>query len=325
MAHAYAPVEVSERPRQARLRTWSISAEARLALLTFGFIALVSFLSLYRQRPPAVVPASASPEQFSAERAMTYLKVIAQRPHPVGSAEHKATRDYLLNELSRTGLTPAVQKTVVLRPTAGTPFHVGTVENVMVRLEGTNSSKAVVLIGHYDSVPTSPGASDDGAAVAAMLETVRALRAGERLKNDVIFLFTDAEEVGLMGARAFINEHPWAKDIGVVLNFEARGSEGPALMFETSDGNGWLIRELARAGAPIRTNSILYEAYRRLPNETDMTMFKRAGYPGLNFAYIDGAARFTLPQTVWTNSTSEACNTRALMLLHLHVITAMWI
>jgi len=292
VAHAYAPVEVSERPRQARLRTWSISAEARLALLTFGFIALFSFLSLYRQRPPAVVPASAPPEQFSAERAMTYLKVIAQRPHPVGSAEHKATRDYLLNELSRTGLTPAVQKTVVLRPTAGTPFHVGTVENVMVRLGGTNNSKAVVLIGHYDSVPTSPGASDDGAAVAAMLETVRALRAGERLKNDVIFLFTDAEEVGLMGARAFINEHPWARDIGVVLNFEARGSEGPALMFETSEGNGWLIKELARAGAPIRTNSILYEAYRRLPNETDMTMFKRAGYPGLNFAYIDGAARY---------------------------------
>jgi Peptidase family M28 len=271
---------------------WSISPAARLALLTFGFIAFFTFLSLYRQRPPAVVPASASPDQFSAERAMTYLNVIGQKPHPTGSAEHKAVRDYLLNELSRTGLSPTVQKTVVLRPTPGPPFHVGTVENVMARLEGANSSKAVVLIGHYDSVPTSPGVSDDGSAVAAMLETLRALRAGDRLKNDVIFLFTDAEEVGLMGARAFINEHPWARDIGVVLNFEARGSKGPALMFETSDGNGWLIKELARAGAPTRTNSLLYEAYRRLPNETDMTMFKRAGYPGLNFAYIDGGARY---------------------------------
>lgn len=292
LAHAYAPVEFSERPRQARLRVWPISPEARLALLTFGFIVLVSFISVYRQRPPAVIPASASPQQFSAERALTYVKVIAQRPHPVGSAEHTVVRDYLVNELSRTGLTPTVQKTVVVRPTAGTPFHVGTVENVMVRLPGTNNSKAVVLVGHYDSVPTSRGANDDGAAVAAMLETVRALRAGERLKNDVIFLFTDGEEVGLMGARAFINEHPWARDIGVVLNFEARGSEGPALVFETSDGNGWLIKELARAGAPTRTNSLLYEAYRRLPNETDMTMFKQAGYSGLNFAYIDGAARY---------------------------------
>src|SRR6185503_442402 len=114
MAQSYAPVGLSERPQQARLRVWSISPEARLALLTFGFIAFFSLLSLYRQRPPAVVPASASPQQFSAERAMTYLKVIAQKPHPVGTAEHKAIRDYLLNELSQTGLTPAIQKTVVL-------------------------------------------------------------------------------------------------------------------------------------------------------------------------------------------------------------------
>ena len=223
---------------------------------------------------------------------MTYLKVIAQKPHPVGSAEHKAVRDYLVNELSRTGLTPVVQKTVVIRPTTGTPFHAGTVENIMVRLKGTNNSKALLLLGHYDSVPTSPGASDDGSAVAAILETLRALRAGPQLKNDVIFLFSDAEETGLMGVRGFINENPWVKDTGLVLNFEARGNKGPVLMFETSDENGWLIKELARAGAPIRTNSLLYEAYRLLPNETDMTMFKRAGYSSLNFAFIAGAARY---------------------------------
>ena len=223
---------------------------------------------------------------------MTFLKVIGETPHPVGSVEHQAVRDYLLSELARAGLNPMVQKTVVVRPATATLFHAGTIENVMARLPGTNNSKAVLLIGHYDSVPTSPGASDDGAAVAAILETLRALRAGPALRNDVIFLFTDAEETGLMGARAFINEHPWAKDAGVVLNFEARGNEGPALMFETSDANGWLIRELARSAAPARTNSVLYEAYRMLPNETDMTMFKRAGYSGLNFAYIDGAARY---------------------------------
>jgi hypothetical protein len=220
------------------------------------------------------------------------LRVIAQRPHPVGSAEHSAVRDYLMNELSQAGLTPVVQKTVVIRPTSGPPYHAGTVENVLARLPGTNNSKPVLLMGHYDSVPTSLGASDDGAAVAALLETLRALRASQPLKNDVIFLFSDAEEVGLMGARAFINENPWAKDVGVVLNFEARGSEGPALMFETSDGNGWLIKQLAQAGTPIRTNSLLYEAYRNLPNETDLTMFKRAGYAGLNFAYIDGVAHY---------------------------------
>jgi hypothetical protein len=292
VAQAYAPVKASERPQEAQSRVWSISPAVRLALLTFGVIALFSFLSLYRQQPPAVVPASAAAQEFSAERAMTYLKVIAQRPHPVGSAEHNTVRDYLVNQLSQNGLTPTVQKTTVVRPTIRPPFHAGTVENVIARLPGTNNTKAVVLTGHYDSVPTSLGASDDGAAVAALLETLRALRASQPLKNDVIFLFSDAEEVGLMGARGFINEHPWAKDIGVVLNFEARGTEGPALMFETSDGNGWLIDELAEAGTPAQTNSLLYEAYRKLPNDTDLTMYKRAGYPGLNFAYIDGVAHY---------------------------------
>ena len=187
MAHAYAPVKVSERPQQARPRVWSISSEARLALLTLGFIALLTFGSIYMQGPPAVVPAGAAAQQFSAERATTYLKVIAQRPHPVGSVEHNAVRDYLVNELSQAGLTPAVQKTVVIRPTSGPPFHAGTIENVLARLPGTNNSKPVLLMAHYDSVPTSLGASDDGAAVAALLETLRALRASQPLKNDVIF------------------------------------------------------------------------------------------------------------------------------------------
>src|SRR5438105_2344263 len=83
---------------------------------------------------------------------------------------------------------------------------------------------------------TGPGADDDGVGVATLLETVRALKAGARLRNDVIFLFTDGEEVGMLGARAFVGEHPWAKEVGVALNFEARGNTGPALMFETSNG-----------------------------------------------------------------------------------------
>ena len=88
--------------------------------------------------------------------------------------------------------------------------------------------QGALLMAHYDSVPNSPGASDDGAAVASLLETLRALRGGPRLKNDVIFLFTDGEEVALLGSKAFVEEHPWARDVGLVLNFEARGYTGPS-------------------------------------------------------------------------------------------------
>jgi len=84
----------------------------------------------------------------------------------------------------------------------------------------------VLLVAHYDSVPTGPGANDDGVGVATLLETARALTASAPLQNDVIFLFTDSEETGLLGAQAFVTEHLWAKEVEVVLNFEGRGNGG---------------------------------------------------------------------------------------------------
>jgi hypothetical protein len=210
----------------------------------------------------------------------------------MGSAEHAAVRDYIITQLKALGVTPEVQRATVVSEPGASPVIAGSVENIFARLPGSGNSKAVMLTGHYDSVPTGPGASDDGAAVAAMLENVRALKAGPSLKNDVIFLFTDGEEVGLLGAQAFVNERPVAQDIGLVLNFEARGSSGPSLMYETSNGNRWLIEEFAKAAPRPAANSLMYEVYRLLPNNTDLTVFKRAGLPGLNFAYIDQSTHY---------------------------------
>jgi hypothetical protein len=150
-------------------------------------------------------------------------------------------------------------------------------------------------VSHYDSVIAGPGANDDGTAVAALLETIRALRAGPPIQNDVVFLFTDGEEAGLLGAKAFVDEHPLAREIGLVLNFEARGNSGPVLMFETSPDNGWLIQEFARAAPAPFASSLFYDVYRTLPNNTDFTLFKEAGFAGLNFAYIDGDTYYHSP------------------------------
>ena len=154
---------------------------------------------------------------------MNHLAVIAQRPHQIGSTEHAVVRDYLVKELKTHGLVTEVQTTTALNPIWRSEFRAGTVQNVIARLPGVANSKAVMLVAHYDSVPNSTGASDDGAGVAALLETVRALKSAAHLKNDVIFLFTDGEEPGLLGANAFTSEHLWAKDVGLVMNFEARG------------------------------------------------------------------------------------------------------
>ena len=107
----------------------------------------------------------------------------------------------------------------------------GTIQNLMARLPGTVGGKAILLVCHYDSVATASGASDDGSGVATLLETARALRAGPPIKNDVIFLFTNGEEVGLLGTQAFVKQHPWAKEIGMALNFDTGGRLGDCVYF----------------------------------------------------------------------------------------------
>jgi hypothetical protein len=261
-----------------------------LTALAYLFIAAVVFLTIYRQRPPVPVTADAPPTQFSAERAMQHLRVIAQRPHPLGSAAQEETRLYLQQELAKLGLPVETQTASVVNKQRN-GATVATVNNIITQLKGTQpGGKAVLLVAHYDSVPNGPGANDNGTAVAALLETLRALKAGPPLQNDVIVLFDEGEELGLLGARAFVDDNPLAKNVGLVLNFEARGSEGPVFMFETSEQNGWLIDEFGKAAPRPSASSLMYTIYKLLPNDTDMTVFKKAGFPGLNFAYIGGSA-----------------------------------
>ncbi|HEX8719945.1 MAG TPA: M20/M25/M40 family metallo-hydrolase [Pyrinomonadaceae bacterium] len=277
--HSPADVVAAERPKRFG---------GALGLIALPLLALLAFAAVYLQRPGAVAPETAPATEFSAGRAMKHLRAVAQSPRPIGSAEHAAARDYILRELAAQGVAAEVQTATAAGPQRAAPYRVGTVSNVVGRIQGSGGQKSVLLVAHYDSVPTGPGASDDGAGVAALLETARALKAGPPLRNDVVFLFSDGEEVGLLGAEAFAAEHPLAKNVGVVLNFEARGNSGPAMMFETSPNNGRLIDEFARAAPRPVASSFSYEVYRRLPNDTDLTVFKRAGLEGMNFAYIGG-------------------------------------
>ena len=272
-----------------------LKEESITAILLALVLAVAATFSIREQDPPTALSAAAAPDQFSASRAAKYLPAIAARPHPVGSIEHKAVQDYLASQLAAAGVEPQIQNaTLVLGK--GPPRVMGTAQNVLGRLKGTSSGgKAVLLVAHYDSMVNSFGATDDGSSLAALLETLRALKSGAPLKNDVIFLFTDGEETGLLGARAFVAEHPWAEDVGLVLNFDARGNSGPVMMFESTDANGWLIRELAEASPFPVTHSLSYELYRALPNDTDLSIFKRVGMPGLNFANIDGINRYHDP------------------------------
>jgi hypothetical protein len=248
-----------------------------LVWLGAGWLAL-------REGTPAALPASSPEDVFSADRALLYLEAFATAPHPMGSPEHDRVRDYLVSQLTGFGVAPEIQ-----RATGVTPRYevAGTVENIVARLKGTRGARdAVALVAHYDSVAAGPGAGDDGAGVAALLETLRALRAGPGLPNDILFVITDGEEDGLLGAAAFVAENPAAQDVRVVVNFEARGNAGESQIFETSAGNGRLVEIFAEAATHPSGSSLTYEIYKHMPNDTDMTVFKKSGAAGLNFAFI---------------------------------------
>lgn len=265
-----------------------LKSELVVGLLMLVTLLVITGLSIQQLNPPAVLDNNTPLTEFSADRAMKHLASIARTAHPMGAPEHADVRRYIVQELSTLGLNPEVQETTIVDRTWANPFWAATVHNVVATLKGTDNSHALLLAAHYDSVATGPGAADDGAAVATMLETLRALKTSSPLKNDVIALFTDGEEYGLLGARAFVDQYPSARDVGAVLNFDARGNNGPVIMFETSPQNGGLIKEFAKAAPYPVATSFSYDIYRLLPNNTDFTVFKGAKISGFNFANIGG-------------------------------------
>jgi len=225
-----------------------------------------------------------------------HVSVIAKKPHPIGSAANRETRDYIVGYFESLGLETEVQKTTVVyrhptRPTRNT--IIGNVENIIARLPGRAGVNAegandLVLMGHYDSRPLTPGAGDDATGTASIMEVARIMSAAPAPAHDVVFLITDGEEMGLLGAQGFFRQHPAAKKVGLVLNFEARGSYGASLMFETSNNNSWLIDELIESTPDLMASSLSYEIYRQMPNDTDMSISKGEGIPGLNFSFTAG-------------------------------------
>ena len=258
------------------------------AFITLILVILVAFWSLNSALPSYSPKSQESEVQFSIESALEHVKTIAEKPHAVGFKAHSEVREYIAGYLEELGLEVQFQEGY----TAGDWGNLSKAINIMARIRGTGSGKALLLLSHYDSNPhSSLGASDAGSGVATILEGIRAYIAGGKTpKNDIIILITDAEELGLNGADLFVNEHSWSEEVGLVLNFEARGSGGPSYMFiETNGGNTALIDAFTEANPdyPV-ANSLAYSIYKMLPNDTDLTVFREDGdIDGFNFAFID--------------------------------------
>ncbi|WP_430428157.1 M28 family peptidase [Maribacter litoralis] len=257
-------------------------------VLTLLLIILAIYWSFRVLLPQYTAGETIDETQFSTDRALVHVKEMSKEPHGVGFPAHTTVRNYIADQLQLLGLETTIQEGY----TAGDWGNLSKAENVLARIKGTEPGKALLLLSHYDSNPhSSLGASDAASGVATILEGVRAfLKNNTTPKNDIIIVISDAEELGLNGASLFVNKHEWLKDVGLVLNFEARGSGGPSYMLmETNRGNSKLISEFIAANPayPV-ANSLAYSIYKMLPNDTDLTVFREdADIDGFNFAFID--------------------------------------
>lgn len=255
-------------------------------------------------QPLRVVPASAPATAFSAERALVDVRAIASRPHPTGSAENTRVRAVLAARLQALGFTVREQRVPLPEESrqrladwqeAVVPDAVNL---IAVRPAADGAAPLVALMAHYDSVAGSPGAADDGAGVAAALEIARAT-ANDPAQRGLALVLTDAEELGLDGARGFFGSDP-AAQLGMIINMETRGGGGRAMMFETIGPNGRMIDMLRAHVRSPKANSLSVRIYQLLPNNTDLTMAKGVGdtprlIPGYNYAFLGHAALYHSP------------------------------
>jgi hypothetical protein len=257
---------------------------------------LIAVMAAKGRFVPLADVAAPSAGGFDTRRAIARLQRILgdQRPHPVDSAASDGVRERLVAELRALGLQPRIADSFTCNGSAkAQTVSCARIRNVVATI-GPAQGRHVLLVSHYDSTPTGPGAADDGIGVATMLE-VSALLKERPLKRPVTLLFNEGEETGLIGARAFLNGDPLAARVDTLVNLESRGTTGPAIMFETDRPNGRAIRYYAGSVTKPAANSMTADFSRLIPNSTDVAVFKERPWTILNFSMIGNETRYHSP------------------------------
>ena len=248
---------------------------------------------------PAAEPVDS--EEFSAARAVKDIEVISKEHHSVAHPEERAAvREYLVQRLEQLGADTVMQYRYDSLTGPKNKHVVYTFDAVNVLAEfapaDIQDPTYLLMVAHYDSRYSQPmpkdtvwsyGAADDGYGVSVILETVsQALKYRQDWKQGIKVLFTDAEEVGMMGMTAiWENDREVFDNVGFMINIEARGPWGPALLFETCPGNEKVMDLYAKAAKYPFTYSLTTVVYGFMPNFTDFTIVKDE-IPGMNFSTI---------------------------------------
>jgi len=319
--------------------TRKINQALYIVIITFALIIGI-ILGLWQVKPPQVDETSLFYPAFL--KMMANIERLAVEPHPSGSAEIERVRAELLAEIEAMGLTAIVEDASYTKPELVELFadlwsdlspdelwelnkewameeygidniydwfnHMVRLDgadslvNILVKLEAPDTDRGIMFVAHYDSVAAGPGAADAMLPVCAMLEVMRLFAGSGELKNSLYFLFTDGEEMGLLGAWKFVEAHPGMKDkIDMVINLEMRGNSGGVILFETSPKDYRQMNAVLKSGAKPIGFSWAVAVYRMMPNNTDFTAFLNHGYQGINFAGIEGVEHYHMPTDNYEN------------------------
>lgn len=263
------------------------------ALIVLSVILAFGFMTLPKPRP-------LDTEGFSSARVAEDIEVISREPHSVAHpVEREKVREYIDGRLEEMDAEiHRYQFDSLPGPPVLGEYYFDAVNLVadFAPLSPENDVTYLMFVAHYDSrhvnhMPDGPsvsfGAADDGYGVGVILETVSCLlEHREQWKQGVRILFTDAEETKMTGMKMmWEHERHVFKDVGLIINVEARGPWGPALMFETSPGNERIMDLYTSSARYPHTYSLTNVVYDFLPNLTDFTIVKDE-VPGLNFSTV---------------------------------------
>ena len=247
-------------------------------------------------------PQPADAQGFSSARVVKDIEYISKENHSVAHPQERArVREYLVERLEGLGAdTVQLFEYDSLVGPIGKPFiYTFDATDVLAEFPPMNPAEGdtyLMFVAHYDSryaqiMPKdtvwSYGAADDGYGIGVTLETVsQLLKQREHWHQGVKVLFTDAEEVGMMGMKAmWENDREVFDNVGLVINLEARGPYGPALLFEACPGNDKVMKMYNKVAKNKYTYSLTTVVYSFMPNFTDFTIVKDE-IPGLNFSTI---------------------------------------
>ncbi|KAH8258423.1 hypothetical protein KR038_011422, partial [Drosophila bunnanda] len=272
----------------------------------FGFW-LVLYLSLvntqmnHMPQPLLRSDEASHPGSFIAQRAEdTLIELTRIGPRVVGSlANEETTVEFLRAEVAKVEaeMSEHLEIEVDVQQASGAYMHWEMVnmyqgiQNVVVKLSERNTTNENYLLinSHYDSVPGSPGAGDDGSMVVTMLEVMRVIaKSEEPLAHPIVFLFNGAEENPLQASHAFITQHKWAKNCKALINLDSAGSGGREILFQSGPNHPWLMNYYRNVPHPF-ANTLAEELFQGgyIPSDTDFRIFRDyGGVPGLDMAYI---------------------------------------